>query len=459
MHLIWITQRQIKRQQRDIQMKMKKNDIIAAALGIVGSSLAFFQTELYYDFQDEYVPQEMNTVTTFHGYKTTPINTMLRVIITITTALLLVFIYRHYRFYIKFLKARQKLDIGDDMRSSGLLYPLLFELVFCSIHMPPGVNYEFYWPQYQGEVYFSLDSLVTSIMLCRLYLVWRLFSLYSSWADHRAEQICNDHYCEGGANFAVKAELKERPYTIVSCVLMATTIIFGVALRNAELPYLGVSNQDWSYYWNGMWCVIITMTSVGFGDYYPTTHVGRIMGILASIFGTFIVSLMVVSLTISSEFTPQEKKAYERIKEQEDVIKLRTYAADAIGSAVRLHFFFKENKTPNNRQVAIHVNKFKRNILRFRSHVRTKNANEQLVPIENILLKLINKINTEMETIKKDCDIYQRLFVKMGELESSQSQLQEEIDKLKKINTSIYDKLSYLKHIEKNDTLFQTPGA
>lgn len=53
-----------------------------------------------------------------------------------------------------------------------------------------------------------------------------------------------------------------------------------------------------------MWCIIITMTTVGFGDFYPSTHLGRFIGVLACFWGTFLVSLMVVSLTISSEFTP-----------------------------------------------------------------------------------------------------------------------------------------------------------
>lgn len=59
------------------------------------------------------------------------------------------------------------------------------------------------------------------------------------------------------------------------------------------------------------------MTTVGFGDYYPSTHLGRCIGVLACFWGTFLVSLMVVSLTISSEFTPQEHKAFDKIKRDE----------------------------------------------------------------------------------------------------------------------------------------------
>ena len=53
-----------------------------------------------------------------------------------------------------------------------------------------------------------------------------------------------------------------------------------------------------------MWCTIITMATVGYGDFYPATHLGRCIGVIACLWGNFIVSIMVVSLTFSSEFTP-----------------------------------------------------------------------------------------------------------------------------------------------------------
>ncbi len=57
-----------------------------------------------------------------------------------------------------------------------------------------------------------------------------------------------------------------------------------------------------------MWLIITTMTTVGFGEGYPSTHLGRFIGVIACIIGMLLVSLMVVSLTLSSEFTPEESK-------------------------------------------------------------------------------------------------------------------------------------------------------
>jgi hypothetical protein len=42
---------------------------------------------------------------------------------------------------------------------------------------------------------------------------------------------------------------------------------------------------------------IITMATVGFGDFYPRTMFGRIINIFLIIWGTLIVSLLVVVFT------------------------------------------------------------------------------------------------------------------------------------------------------------------
>ena len=62
---------------------------------------------------------------------------------------------------------------------------------------------------------------------------------------------------------------------------------------------------------NCMWNVIITLTSVGYGELYPKTFYGRIVGIIICFWGVFIVSFFVVTLTGMLSFNAAEKKAYD----------------------------------------------------------------------------------------------------------------------------------------------------
>ena len=61
---------------------------------------------------------------------------------------------------------------------------------------------------------------------------------------------------------------------------------------------------------NCMWNVIITSSSVGYGELYPKTFFGRIVGVVICFWGIFTVSFFVVVVTQLLEFSESEEKSY-----------------------------------------------------------------------------------------------------------------------------------------------------
>ena len=116
--------------------------------------------------------------------------------------------------------------------------------------------------------------------------------------------------CYAGTMFAIKGLMKQKPYQILFSSLVITTIIFGFQLRLFEAPLNEVSGHNFSNMYNCMWNVIITLTSVGYGDIYPKSFYGRIVGIIICFWGVFIVSFFVVTVTNMLNFTGSEEKAY-----------------------------------------------------------------------------------------------------------------------------------------------------
>lgn len=88
---------------------------------------------------------------------------------------------------------------------------------------------------------------------------------------------------------------------------------------------------------NSLWLIIITMTTVGFGEGYPNTHLGRLVGVIACIIGMLLISLMVVSMTIASEFTPSEAKAFNIIKKIQANDQAKEKAANVLKTLFRLY--------------------------------------------------------------------------------------------------------------------------
>jgi hypothetical protein len=63
-----------------------------------------------------------------------------------------------------------------------------------------------------------------------------------------------------------------------------------------------------------MWNILITMTTVGYGDVFAKSHYGRIIAVITAFWGTCYVSLFVLSLLNLLKFNSSEVKAYNLMR-------------------------------------------------------------------------------------------------------------------------------------------------
>ncbi len=59
---------------------------------------------------------------------------------------------------------------------------------------------------------------------------------------------------------------------------------------------------------NSLWLILMTITTVGYGDYFPHTAIGRIIILIVAIWGTFIVSMMVVVVSNTLTMEKNQKR-------------------------------------------------------------------------------------------------------------------------------------------------------
>ena len=103
--------------------------------------------------------------------------------------------------------------------------------------------------------------------------------------------------------------MKEIPLTLQGVSMIISIFFSGFCLRVFERPLRVASKQDFTYS-NSFWNAVVTMTTVGYGDFYPKTLFGRFIGIIICFWGVLIVSIFVVSLTNLLTLTPAEEKTY-----------------------------------------------------------------------------------------------------------------------------------------------------
>lgn len=72
---------------------------------------------------------------------------------------------------------------------------------------------------------------------------------------------------------------------------------FGTAAFLIERPH----NPAFAEIADGLWWAFVTMTTVGYGDIYPITPGGRIIGVFTMIFGITVYSLLIANLTVFVE--------------------------------------------------------------------------------------------------------------------------------------------------------------
>mmetsp|Transcript_16179 Transcript_16179/g.25061 ORF Transcript_16179/g.25061 Transcript_16179/m.25061 type:complete len:113 (-) Transcript_16179:657-995(-) len=81
------------------------------------------------------------------------------------------------------------------------------------------------------------------------------------------------------------------------------------------MPYFRkVENGELDPFFNSIWVVIITMTTVGYGDIAPKTTPGRCVAMVVALWGAFLISLLVVTVGSVFELNENQKMALRHIR-------------------------------------------------------------------------------------------------------------------------------------------------
>ena len=186
---------------------------------------------------------------------------------------------------------------------------------------------------------------------------------------------------------------------------MISSLICAYICRILERPLSEVSGQNFHELWSSIWVVFVTMTTVGYGDIYPKSYGGRLLGAFMCLWGVLVVSLFVVTISETLEFNHAEKNSYILIKRLKYRDTLRKSAAKFIDSAYHMKLLnrhlknsmsgnpFLDSASDRNRKHAADF-RFRREMLSFRAvangarQFEDKNSFEDIgVWMENIMEK------------------------------------------------------------------------
>jgi voltage-gated potassium channel len=108
----------------------------------------------------------------------------------------------------------------------------------------------------------------------------------------------------------------------IAALLTVTAVVVAGAAEHA------VGTGDFATLWDGIWWAVVTVTTVGYGDVYPKTVQGRLVGMVLMLVGIAFLSLLTAS--IASRFVKDERRDEHR--EVRDALRRLEVEFDVVGA-------------------------------------------------------------------------------------------------------------------------------
>ena len=448
-----------------IEKKMKILDIIIIMLAGIGLLTNGLQMTFYLKFTK--IKEDNLYTIRITGNSSNTIEA-LRFITSGTTLIVIILIMVHYEIKKNYLIFKHEISFNSSYFSKNLIIPMIVEILLILIHTPPFFNdvkiYLYTTGSNSERVPIYLDLFISVFILTRVYLLFKFYANYSKWGGVFASRVCNECNAKGGFIFTYKAGLKEYPFFSVVLLMILTVLIFGYGLRNSEIRF--IKNipekyfQDWTKITNGFWFMTTNILLIGYGDFYPTTQLGRIIAFVSCLWGILLESLLVMAIVNYIKLNQKEELAYNEVEKHLEVALYKKKALNLIYQFYLSHMICDDiQKTHNNSfmknnllegELQIHKKRiFNKNILKAKASLlefikmrKNKEKKEREISVQNLMTKINIEINDNMNYLLRNIQTQiNTLLENINQAQENQNKILLFSGILDVLHKSMYDKV------------------
>jgi len=198
-------------------------------------------------------------------------------------------------------------------------------------------------------------------------------------------------------------------------------------------------NQSLDDFWNCVWLVVVSMTGIGFGEYYPQTPLGRLVSTAAFLWGALMASLLVMTVLRTTELSNSEVRVSNMIETTSGRSRLKQRAAFYLQAAWAAYLERLQRSQSAAATAALLGNeplhadaKFGRTMRSFRE------LRKQLLKPDDMVLR----------TFKEVLDTRTRLDNKLRDVEEKLSEMDAKFEhNIAAMNELLQKNLKFLKHL------------
>ena len=266
--------------------------------------------------------------------------------------------------------------VGLSNRKKFISLRLLFEISILSI---------FPYPYLTGKItYMQANSLeksedyVNSYLLCytvaeflyifmfsRLFFIVRTMINFTPYQDDHARFCCAKSEKKANVRFAIRCMMKTHPFLMIYGTSFCSFVLLGIIIRLFERPYSAISGQNFESFQNSMWVCAESMSTIGYGEMFPSTILGRLVGLICAMWGAFVFSMIVFTFQKMFKLSKNQQLAFSSIKQTRAaarvIVACFTYQVYKVKEGAASDIAGKQMK-----RVLVRLKKFKETIKRLK---------------------------------------------------------------------------------------------
>ncbi|CAD8164299.1 unnamed protein product [Paramecium octaurelia] len=221
-------------------------------------------------------------------------------LILVLTIISIIMTFMAYLAELEFKKRSLTVPKASNIFQTNLIFLVLIEttiLLPCPTPYTIGYKVSFLQRYSDQSRFYFVNEILTFVMLFRSLQILNIAFKFQSFYSNRVNRLCGIYSVEFGPHFIFKVAIRQNPYSTLCGLFCIGIFLFSYQLEISERALLRTTTEiDHYNINNSLWVCMITIFTVGYGDLYPTTELGRLSMTLGLFYGVALTSLFTAIL-------------------------------------------------------------------------------------------------------------------------------------------------------------------